>query len=71
MGGLLIIDLLLGIFSLLVFNREFPYIIVRIFFVGLPYFAIGKGLRRNANREIDCRIMSVMVGIFSITTLLE
>jgi surface polysaccharide O-acyltransferase-like enzyme len=39
---LLITDLIMGKYSLLIMNREFPYIYVRNFlFVGLPYFLIG------------------------------
>ncbi len=39
---LLIIDLLFGKYSLLIFHREFPYILLRNFlFVGLPFFLIG------------------------------
>lgn len=40
---LLIGDLAMGKYSLLIFGREFPYILVRNFlFVGIPYFTIGK-----------------------------
>lgn len=39
---LLITDLIMGKYSLLILNREFPFIYVRNFlFVGLPYFLIG------------------------------
>lgn len=45
---LLIADLLFGKYSLLVFHREFPYILVRNFFcVGIPYFCIGDYVRQK------------------------
>lgn len=45
---LLLGDLILGKYSLFLFNREFPYIIVRNFlFVGIPYFSIGIFIREN------------------------
>ena len=44
---LLLGDLSLGKYSLLLFGREFSYVLVRNFlFVGLPYFCIGKLIRR-------------------------
>lgn len=47
---LLVGDLVLGKYSLLFFNREFPYILVRNWlFVGIPYFSIGIWLRENNN----------------------
>lgn len=46
---LLLTDLAFGKYSLVVFNKEFPYILVRNFlFVGLPYFALGALLKINA-----------------------
>lgn len=39
---LLIIDLVFGKYSLIIFHHEFPYILVRNFLcVGIPYFCIG------------------------------
>lgn len=39
---LLIGDLIFGKYSILIFDREFPYILVRNWlFVGIPYFSIG------------------------------
>lgn len=55
---LLITDLIMGKYSLLIMNREFPYIYVRNFlFVGLPYFLIGaymklKNIRLRGGHEI-------------------
>lgn len=43
---LLLTDLAFGKYSIVIFNREFPYIFVRNFlFVGLPYFALGAFLK--------------------------
>lgn len=43
---LLLTDLAFGKYSLVVFNKEFPYVFVRNFlFVGLPYFALGALLK--------------------------
>ena len=40
-------DLAFGMYSLVVFGKEFPYILVRNFLcVGLPYFALGAMLKR-------------------------
>lgn len=45
---LLLGDLILGKYSLLLFDKEFPYIYVRNFlFVGIPYFSIGGLLKKN------------------------
>ena len=55
---LLIIDLIMGKYSLLIMNREFPFIYVRNYlFVGLPYFLIGayiklKNIRFRGGLEI-------------------
>lgn len=43
-------DLILGKYSLLLFHREFPYILVRNWlFVGLPYFSIGIWMHEKKN----------------------
>lgn len=45
---LLVVDLVLGKYSLLILNMEFPFILVRNFlFVGLPYFLIGTYIRQH------------------------
>ena len=42
-------DLIFGKYSLLLLNKEYPYIYVRNFlFVGLPYFALGALLKTKA-----------------------
>ena len=44
---LLMTDLVLGKYSLLILNREYPYVLVRNFlFVGLPYFLIGAYIKK-------------------------
>lgn len=71
---LLIGDLILGKYSLLIFGREFPYILVRNFlFVGLPYFTIGRLIRDCTIKikEQDKNKVAIGIGIFSITSLLE
>lgn len=71
---LLLTDLAFGKYSLVVFNKEFPYIFVRNFlFVGLPYFALGALLKA---KQIPCmanKSFMLMVGviIFYATSLLE
>ena len=70
---LLAVDLILGKYSMVLFHREFPYILVRNFlFVGLPYFCIGCVLRDNFDKiKKHSKMMPIGVVIFSITTLLE
>ena len=54
---LLLGDLVLGKYSLLLLNREFPFVYVRNFlFVGLPYFMIGVWIKMNIDRlQTVCR----------------
>ena len=64
-------DLILGKYSLLLFHREFPYIVVRNFlFVGLPYFCIGE-LLRNWKTKIEIRKLVPLVALLSCTSVLE
>lgn len=45
---LLVIDLIIGKYSILIMGHEFPYIYARNFlFVGLPYFLIGAYIKRK------------------------
>lgn len=73
---LLIMDLLLGKYSLVFFGKEFPYIFVRNWlFVGLPFFSIGVFIR-NHYQQIKQKFSSRSLGIcfillFSATTILE
>lgn len=69
-------DLILGKYSLLLFHREFPYILVRNWlFVGLPYFGIGMWLKERAikNRAINLGKQHLigLIMLTTITTLLE
>lgn len=70
---LLIADLVLGKYSLLIFNREFPYILVRNFLcVGIPYFCIGILIKKKRcaakwNKEV---ILALII-VFALTSLVE
>lgn len=70
---LLIADLLFGKYSLLVFHREFPYILVRNFFcVGIPYFCIGDFVRQKQSSEKwNKRVLLILIVVFAITSLVE
>lgn len=70
---LLITDLLFGKYSLLVFHREFPYILVRNFFcVGIPYFCIGDSVRQKQSSEKwNKRVLLILIVVFAITSLVE
>lgn len=70
---LLLADLAFGKYSLVVFNREFPYILVRNFlFVGLPYFALGAWLKTKITPMVNRKMMLVGgVILFSLTSQLE
>lgn len=64
---LLMTDLIFGKYSMLVFGREFPYIIVRNFcFVGIPYFLIGKIINRNKAMIINKKSTIKYVSLFVI-----
>lgn len=68
---LILMDLVLGKYSLLIFEREFPYILVRNFLcVGLPYFLIGDIIYKT-NPKIKNHYLIILVFIFLFTTLLE
>ena len=69
---LLTIDLVLGKYSLVLFNREFPYILVRNFlFVGIPYFCIGRMIRERVGQKINKNTAALLIFIFSLTTCIE
>ena len=70
---LLIADLLFGKYSLLIFHREFPYILVRNFLcVGIPYFCIGNIIReKRCSEKWDKAMFLVLIVIFMITSLAE
>jgi len=73
---LLLGDLILGTYSLLLFGREFPYVIVRNFlFVGIPYFMIGV-IMKNKEESLDQIrkhgiLMVSLAFLFCLTTILE
>ena len=75
---LLTMDLLFGKYSLLIFKRNIPFILVRNFlFVGLPYFTIGiyinnlsksEKFKKLANNK---KLLIVLIIFFTITTIIE
>ena len=75
---LLICDLAFGKYSILLFGQEFKTIYMRNWlFVGLPYFSIGKCLRRN-RESIELKLRKVGTGwtlvftiLFILTTFIE
>jgi len=68
---LLLGDLILGKYSLVIFHREFPYILVRNWLlVGLPYFSIGMWLKKREMKIGKWQLIWVIV-LASITTFLE
>lgn len=69
---LLLGDLMFGKYSIVLWEREFPSILVRNFlFVGVPYFSIGLLIRDGVGGKIKKRILGILIIVFSLTTLLE
>lgn len=70
---LLLTDLSFGKYSLVLLNREYPFIFVRNFlFVGLPYFALGAFLKQRNGSLMKNKIMLIGgVLLFSISSQLE
>ena len=70
---LLVVDLMLGKYSLLIFHREFPYILVRNFLcVGIPYFCIGNLIReKRYSEKWNKKVLQILIIAFAITTLAE
>lgn len=70
---LLIVDLVFGKYSLLIFHREFPYILVGNFLcVGIPYFCIGNLLRKKQCAEKwDKEVLRGLIILFAISSLVE
>ena len=69
---LLLCDLIFGKYSIVIWGREFPYIIVRNFlFVGIPYFCIGHLIRDGFGKSIGKCMSGWMILLFSLTSLLE
>ena len=68
---LLLMDIIFGKYSLIVWNREFPLFCVRNFiFVGLPYFLIGVCIQ-HYKYEIPNNTLVFLIILFSFTTFLE
>lgn len=69
---LLLCDLIFGKYSIVIWGREFPYILVRNFlFVGIPYFCIGHLIRDGFGKNISKCMSGWMILLFSLTSLLE
>lgn len=70
---LLIADLVFGKYSLLIFHREFPYILVRNFLcVGIPFFCIGNLIReKRCSENWNKKVLQVLIVVFAITSLAE
>jgi len=70
---LLIADLAFGKYSLLIFHREFPYILVRNFLcVGIPYFCIGNLIReKRYSEKWNKKVLQVLIIVFAITSFAE
>lgn len=69
---LLFSDLVLGKYSIVIWGREFPYILVRNFlFVGIPYFCIGHLIRNGFGNIISKSVSGGLIVLFSLTSLLE
>ncbi len=65
---LLLVDLVLGKYSIVLFGREFPYIIVRNWlFTGIPFFALGMLMKEKEK----FRIGAWGIPVFAITTIAE
>ena len=73
---LLLVDLILGKYSMLLLNKEIPHILVRNFlFVGLPYFGLGNYINmiynNNCEKYSKPNIQILGISIFIITTIIE
>lgn len=71
---LLIIDLIFGKYSILLFGKEFPLIFVRNFmFVGIPYFSIGMYIKEKIPKfkTVNTKKIILSILIFSFLTILE
>jgi len=71
----LLLDLILGKYSLLLFHREFPVVLVRNWlFVGIPFFSIGiliKNYKCLLNQICKKWTVFLCILLFSITSILE
>lgn len=71
----LLFDLALGKYSLVLFHREFPVLLIRNwFFVGIPFFSIGLLIQRNKcllNQKCRKMVFLICIVFFSFTSVLE
>lgn len=75
---LLALDLIFGKYSLVFFNTEIQYVLVRNFlFVGIPYFTLGMYINnvfktKKYNRFINNKkVLIILIVFFIVTTILE
>lgn len=72
---LLVVDIVFGKYSLLVFQCEFPVSMLRNWlFVGVPYFSIGLLIQKNSrilSDNANKHILELSIVAFSFTTILE
>lgn len=70
---LLLLDLIFGKYAIVIFNREFPFILVRNFLcVGLPYFCIGILIReKKIGNNIGKKMLGIMIILFAIMGICE
>lgn len=65
-------DLEFGKYSMVIWGKEFPYILVRnFFFVGIPYFCISQLIRNGMGRRIEKKALGCLIVAFSVTLILE
>ena len=68
---LLIGDLIFGKYSIAIFHRELPYILVRNWlFVGLPYFTVGIWIKENQIKVKKNKLI-IIIGISTMTSMME
>lgn len=69
---LLIGDLILGKYSIVIWDKEFAYILVRNYlFVGVPYFIIGIWVKDGLGKRLSKKTLGGMILLFSCSSLLE
>lgn len=67
-------DLVFGKYALIIWNREFPYVLVRnFFFVGIPYFCIGCMIKdkKKILERLNGKILLGLIMLFVLAVLLE
>lgn len=69
---LLLGDLVFGKYAIVIWGREFPYILVRNFlFVGIPYVCIGQLIRNGMGQRIKKSVLGCLIILFSLTSIFE